>query len=111
MCSSDLNIIQEVGEFSVSLPIALVRLPFIDFAYFDGNHRRKATLDYFYACLDKRGENSVFVFDDIYWSREMAQAWNEIRNHPSVTVSMDLYSMGIIFFHTTQPKQHFKLKF
>ncbi|MCX6275235.1 MAG: class I SAM-dependent methyltransferase [Bacteroidetes bacterium] len=105
------NIIQEVGEFSKSLPIALSHFKKIDFAYFDGNHRKDATLQYFNSCLQYHHADSIFVFDDIYWSKEMADAWNEIRNHPAVTVSIDLYSMGIVLFRDTLPKQHFKLRF
>lgn len=105
------NIIQEVSEFNKSMPIALSHFKKIDFAYFDGNHRKEATLQYFNSCLEFHDVNSVFVFDDIYWSKEMADAWNEIRNHPAVTVSIDLYSMGIVLFRHTLPKQHFKLRF
>ncbi len=106
-----MNIRQEIGEFSKSLPIALANIDKIDFAYFDGNHRKDATLEYFNSCLEYHNKDSIFVFDDIYWSKEMAEAWNEIRNHPAVAVSIDLYSMGIVFFRNTQPKQHFKLRF
>lgn len=105
------NVIQEVGEFSKSLPGALSHFKKIDLAYFDGNHRKEPTLQYFNSCLEYHHVDSVFVFDDIYWSKEMADAWNEIRNHPAVTVSIDLYSMGIVLFRDTLPKQHFKLKF
>jgi predicted O-methyltransferase YrrM len=105
------NIILETGEFSHSLPKALSHFKKIDFAYFDGNHRKKPTLDYFSQSLAYHHTDSVFVFDDIYWSPEMAEAWNEIKNHPAVTISIDLYIMGILFFREAQPKQHFKLRF
>jgi predicted O-methyltransferase YrrM len=99
------------GEFSKTLPEAVKRFTHLDFVYFDGNHRKAPTLDYFYQCLGKHSEQSVFVFDDIYWSREMAEAWQEIKRHKAVTVSLDLYSVGIVFFRTGQPKQDFLLKY
>ena len=105
------NIYQVTGEISVSLPAALKQFERIDFVYFDANHRKGPTLDYFNACLRLHHANSVFVFDDIYWSKEMAAAWNEIRNHPAVTITVDLYTMGIVFFREGQPRQHFRLKF
>lgn len=105
------NITQVVGEFNKSLPIALSHFEKIDFAYFDGNHRKEATLQYFNSCLEYHHVDSVFVFDDIFWSKEMADAWKEIKNHPAVKVSIDLYSVGIVFFRDTLPKQHFKLRF
>lgn len=105
------NIIQVIGEFGKGLPEALTHFSKIDFAYFDGNHRKQATVDYFNQCLPFAHSESVFVFDDIYWSREMKEAWTDIKNNPAVSVSIDLYCMGIVLFRNTQPKQHFVLKF
>ena len=105
------NIIQMTGEFSQSLPLALSKTRELDFVYFDGNHKKEPTLDYFRACLQQMHPGSVFIFDDIHWSRDMTEAWNEIKMHPSVTLSVDLYSMGIIFFREATQVQHFKLKF
>ncbi len=105
------NITQIIGEFSKSLPQALSYFTKLDFAYFDGNHRKQPTLDYFNQCLKLQHSDSVFVFDDIYWSSEMAEAWKEIKKHPSVTLTIDLYSIGIIFFKEAQQKQHFRLQY
>jgi predicted O-methyltransferase YrrM len=99
------------GEFSQTLPKAISLLQTLDFVYFDGNHRKLPTLQYFSECLQAHHQNSVFVFDDIYWSGEMAGAWKEIKENPEVTLSIDLYSIGIIFFKQGQPKQHFTLRF
>jgi hypothetical protein len=51
------------------------------------------------------------VFDDIYHSREMSEAWNAIKDNDAVTKSIDLFSIGIVFFRTGQPKQHFILRY
>jgi predicted O-methyltransferase YrrM len=99
------------GEFSATLPRAINQIQKLDFVYFDGNHRKEPTLQYFFQCLQSHHENSVFVFDDIYWSRGMAEAWKQIKDNPSVTLSIDLYSFGIIFFRHGQTKQHFRLLF
>jgi len=105
------NIRQVVGEFGKSLPVAVAETGRLDFVYFDGNHRKTPTLDYFHACLQQKHPGSVFVFDDIHWSREMTDAWKEIKSHPSVTMSVDLYSMGVVFFREGAQVQHFRLKF
>jgi predicted O-methyltransferase YrrM len=99
------------GEFSKTLPSALNKSAIVDFVYFDGNHRKEPTLDYFHQCLQKHNKQSVFIFDDIYWSREMAEAWHEIKKNESITLTIDLYSIGIVFFKKGIPKQHFKLRF
>ena len=105
------NIEQIIGEFSVSLPEALSKMPRLDFVYFDGNHKKDATLDYFFRCLPKHHEQTVFVFDDIHWNLEMTEAWKIIQQHEATTLTIDLFSIGIVFFRKGIPKQHFVLKF
>ena len=78
--------------------------------FFDANHRYEPTIRYFEQCLEKAHEGSCFVFDDIYWSDEMKKAWQFIKDHPSVTVSLDVFWLGIVFFHKRQVKQDFVLK-
>lgn len=99
------------GNLDQTLTATVNTLPEIDFIYFDGNHRYEPTIQYFQTCLPKRTPNSIFVFDDIYWSPGMEKAWKEICLHPEVTLSIDLFQVGIIFFRTQQPKQHFTLWF
>lgn len=82
----------------------------LGFAFFDGNHRYEPTLHYFEQCLAHRTPESVFVFDDIHWSEEMERAWEVIKAHPDVTVTVDLFYIGLVFFRTGQPKQHFSLR-
>lgn len=105
------NIVSIHGAFDSTLPVALNLLPNLDFVFFDGNHTYEATLHYFEQCAALTNNESVFVFHDIYWSPGMKRAWDEIRANPLVTLSMDLYCLGIVFFRTNQPKQHFVLKF
>ncbi|MGL4597368.1 MAG: O-methyltransferase [Bacteroidia bacterium] len=100
-----------VGEFNQTLSSALDDLPKLDFVFFDGNHRYQPTLAYFNACLQNIHNDTLFIFDDIHWSAEMEQAWNEIAAHPQVRVSIDLFDFGLVFFRQEQPKQHFVLKF
>ena len=82
----------------------------VDFVFFDGNHRYEPTLRYFEQCLGKAHEHSVFVFDDIHWSEEMERAWEAIKAHPRVLLTVDLLYKGLVFFRTNQPKQHFWLR-
>ena len=86
------------GTFEKQLPLVLKKLPQIDLAFLDGNHQKQATLQYFEACLTKVHSNSVLIFDDIHWSKEMTEAWEIIRNHPEVKLSVDLFYSGLVFF-------------
>lgn len=99
------------GNFDDRLPEWLAGISSLDFVYFDGNHRKKPTLEYFHQCLEKANNQSVFVFDDIYWSKPMTEAWEEIKAHPKVSVTIDLYQMGIVFFREGQAKEDFIIRF
>lgn len=99
------------GPFDQTLPLALQKIKMADFIYFDGNHKRDATLDYFNLCLQHKSDSSVFVFDDIHWSKEMNRAWKEICRHPEVSISIDLFKIGIVFFKSGIPKQHYQLNY
>lgn len=99
------------GLFDDELPRILNSLETVDFVYFDGNHKKEATLNYFNLCLEKKNNESIFVFDDIHWSPEMTEAWEIIRQHPQITVSIDLFQLGIVFFRRECQKQHFIVRF
>jgi len=105
------NIELHVGNFDLILPDIIAQQPSLDFVYIDGNHRKDATLNYFKWCLPKVTENSLLIFDDIYWSEGMKEAWTEIKNHPDVTITIDLFWIGLVYFKKRQAKEHFKLKF
>lgn len=98
-------------KFDDFLPDYLNQIKQLDFVFFDGNHTKEATLRYFNWCVDKAVSTSVFVFDDIYWSKGMKEAWKEIKKHPNVTTTVDLFAMGIVFFNTDLSKEDFVLKY
>jgi predicted O-methyltransferase YrrM len=105
------NVELQVGNFDVLLPEVIEHKDKLDFVYIDGNHRKDATLNYFNWCLPKVHEGSLLIFDDIYWSKGMKEAWEEIKNHPDVTVTIDLFWIGLVYFRKGQVKEHFKIKF
>lgn len=83
----------------------------IDLLYVDANHRFEPTVRYFETCLPYANNDSIFIFDDIYWSDEMTQAWQHIKSHPRVTLSVDLFWIGLVFFRKEQVKEDFILRF
>ncbi len=100
------------GNFTDTLPAALKDLGKLDYVFFDGNHREKPTLEYFETCLPFIHNNTLFVFDDIHWSEEMESAWEKIKQHSQVRLTLDLFHFGLVFFRAEQKeKEHFVLKF
>nr|WP_233164203.1 class I SAM-dependent methyltransferase [Snuella sedimenti] len=81
-----------------------------DLVFFDGNHQKDATLSYFENLLPTAHNDSLFIFDDIYWSEDMTEAWNTIKQHPKVTVSIDTFYWGLVFFRKEQAKEHFNIR-
>jgi len=80
------------------------------FVYIDGNHNKQNTLKYFNILLKNVSNDTILIFDDIYWSPQMTEAWNEIKSHPAVTVSIDTFQWGLVFFRKEQLKQHFTIR-
>ncbi len=97
------------GQFDYCLPKVLAEFEQLDYVFFDGNHQKEPTLKYFEICLQKAHDKSIFIFDDIHWSAQMTEAWNEIKANPRCTVSIDLHQIGIIFFRKEQRKEDFTL--
>lgn len=95
----------KVGNFDEILPNILPQIENLDLVYIDGNHQYEPTIKYFEMILPYLNENSLVIFDDIYWSKEMSQAWQEIKASNSVSQTIDLYFFGLVMF-----KQDFKEK-
>lgn len=104
------NIKLVTSEFSSYLQNCNLKSEICNLIYFDGNHSKTATLDYFELLLATITNESVWIFDDIHWSAGMAEAWEIIKKHPKVTVTIDTFQWGIIFFRREQEKEHFVIR-
>jgi len=99
------------GNFTNKLPELLQKLQHVDYVYIDGNHTYDATTQYFTQLLPHLHTQSVLIFDDIYWNEEMRNAWTFIKNHASVTVTIDIFAFGLVFFRPEQAKEHFRIRY
>lgn len=107
------NIESVVGNFDTVLSSAIRQLPIANcrLVFIDGNHRKEPTLRYFDQCLAQASNDSIFVLDDIHWSAEMEEAWEEIKADPKVTVTIDLFFLGLVFFRQQQTKENFIVRY
>jgi predicted O-methyltransferase YrrM len=106
------NILVSCGNFDTTLPLLLQDNNAIDLVFIDGNHRKLPTVRYFEQLLPVLRYPGIIIFDDIHWSREMEEAWEAIKNHPAVMLTVDLFFIGIVFFNTDfKVKQHFVIRF
>ncbi|MDB5210334.1 MAG: class SAM-dependent methyltransferase [Sediminibacterium sp.] len=100
------------GNFDETLSPTIKKMQLIDMVFVDGNHRYEPTVRYYRELLPAMHEYSILIFDDIHWSKEMEQAWDEIRKDDAVTLSIDLFFIGLVFFRKEQKvKQHFVIRF
>jgi predicted O-methyltransferase YrrM len=104
------NITSINTEFSSYLKNYQLAISNYQLIYFDGNHSKEATLEYFELLLPTINNETVWIFDDIHWSPAMEAAWEVIKNHPKVTVTIDTFQWGFVFFRTQQLKEHFVIR-
>ena len=105
------NVEALTGRFKDVLPGVIENVETIDLLFVDGHHERDATIEYFNLCKTKAGNDSIFIFDDIHWSKGMEEAWDVIRSDKGVTLSADLYQLGLVFFCKECKKQHYIVRF
>ncbi|WP_462255295.1 O-methyltransferase [Ferruginibacter sp.] len=106
------NITLTKGDFENTLPALLTQIKNIDLAFLDGNHRKEPTLQYFQQLLNYSNPQTLLIFDDIHWSAEMEEAWQQIKQHPQVTLTIDLFFIGIVIINPAiKVKQHFVIRY
>ena len=98
------------GNFDDTLLPVLEIIKTLDVFFVDGNHREEPTLRYFNMALPYMHPQGVMIFDDIHWSPGMQAAWEQIKQDPSVRLSLDLFYVGLVFFDSAfKEKQDFSL--
>ena len=105
------NIRLIISDFSEALGKLNETKNKFDLVFIDGNHRYDATLDYFEKLKSLSHNNSILIFDDIHWSDGMHKAWQTIVTDKAVTLSLDIFQFGIVFFKKELSKQHFVLRY
>ncbi len=106
------NIELILGSFSNTFASSLPKINPASLAFVDGNHRKIPTLEYFNQILLIAHKSAVIIMDDIHWSREMEEAWVNIQQHNAVTLTIDLFFIGLVFINPDFiVKQHFKIRF
>ncbi|WP_114750407.1 O-methyltransferase [Pleomorphovibrio marinus] len=105
------NVNQVLGAIEDTLPGLIQQIPRIDFALIDANHTEGATLDNFHLLFPHLHEQSIVVVGDIYWSKGMTRAWKAIKDHPGVSLSLDFFECGVLFFNLELSKENYVLDY
>ncbi|MDH6535525.1 SAM-dependent methyltransferase [Parabacteroides sp. 52] len=101
----------QVGSYRQLLPGILQKMGKVDFVFFNGRIEQECLFDLVTACLPYTHENSVFVVEDINRNKEMRTSWKKICSLPEVSVSLDLFSLGIVLFNKKLHKRNYIVYF
>lgn len=74
------------------------------------NSPEKDTLD---ALLDPNnsiGNDDMLLIDKIYADRKKKALWKELKENTRVSVTVDMFYCGAVFFRKEQAKEHFKIR-
>lgn len=96
-----------VGNYRELLPQALVDIKHVDFVFFNTLYEQQNNEWLFNEAVKYAHNDTIFVFEGIRQTKQMRRFWKEICKHPSVTVTIDLYSMGIVFFNQKLHKRNY----
>ena len=77
---------------------------------FINSNNGEEALGYFEQCLPKVNANTLLVVDDIYANERIKKAWTHIKAHPRVTVTIDLFWIGLVYFREGQRKEDFIIR-
>ncbi len=86
------------------------KLQKVKLIYFETNNSQKNTIEQFELLLKSVTNQTVWIFNNIHQSIKAEIDWKIIQNHPKVTVTIDTFKWGIVFFRTEQEKEHFTIR-
>lgn len=65
----------------------------------------------FILLLQKVRPDTVLIVEGIYRDKKIKDSWKAIKTNPKVSVSIDLFDLGLVFFREGQAKEDFKIRF
>ena len=101
----------KTGEMSAIKTQNNIQPESFDFVFFNMQNNDELTLNKFMNCLNYFHNNSVVVINNIHQSKEMEEVWRKIMTQKEVTISIDLFFIGLVFFRKEQVKENFIVRF
>ena len=82
-----------------------------DFAFYNLKNNDSLTLIEFMNNLKYFHNNSIVAINNIHQSNEIEEVWRKIIFQKEVTISIDLFFIGLVFFRKEQVKENFIIRF
>jgi len=84
----------------------------IDFAFLGEGQDRATILQYVIRLMDKMHYNSWVILHGIHADSNMETVWNTLKEHSNIRLSIDLFTIGILFCRKEQKEQeHFIIRY
>ena len=99
------------SKFKEALPELFGRGENFDLFFIDGHHEEEACIYYFEELIQVASEDALFIIDDINWSKGMRRAWEKIKDRPDVSLTIDLFELGLVYIKPRNQKEHFMVRF
>lgn len=56
--------------------------------------------------------DTIMIFTGVHNNTDTKRVWNQVKAHPQVTLTIDLFWIGLVFFKSGRAqKEHFKIKY
>ena len=81
-----------------------------DLIYIDGDHRGEALLNYLEMLQAFSHDETIFVIDDIRWSKDMFDSWKQLIASNNFHLTLDIFKMGILIKKQAKEKEHFIIR-
>jgi predicted O-methyltransferase YrrM len=105
------NIEVHTGSFDEVLPVIISRNIKPGLVFIDGDHRKNPVINYFNQIAEISDNKTVIIIDDIHSSKEMEEAWIEIKRFEKVSVTVDIFRMGIVFFREAINHNNYTIRY
>lgn len=99
------------GTFDEMVPELVKEAVRPGMVFIDGDHRKESVLRYFEQMIEMSDSKTVIVLDDIHFSQDMEEAWDQIKKHKAVAFTIDLYRMGLVFFREGMNRFHYLIRY
>ncbi|GBU07894.1 O-methyltransferase [Bacteroidales bacterium] len=94
------------GDYMQQIKELLDKNKTMDFIFINTSYDAKLCAAIIEECLKLRHEKTVLVIDGILKNKKMKGVWNDICSRNCTRLSIDLHSLGLIFFDKKVHKQH-----
>jgi hypothetical protein len=99
-----------IGRFADVVPDLAKSAEKFGMVFMDGHHSRKPTLDYLETLLPALDEKALVVIDDIYYSKDMFQCWQELLALANFQVKLDFFHFGVLVRNSNLSPEVLKLR-